>query len=72
VIGLPVPATKAPLDAPIVTEPAVVPVIVMLARPAMALTEKLDAETLPVPAVFAKVTLNVLSVPVVMVLPPLS
>src|SRR5437773_1888260 len=72
VIGLPVPAVSAPPepvpDAVIVTEPAVVPVTVSDATPATAFTE-FRPDTLPTPAVFANVTLNVLSEPVVIVLP---
>ena len=71
VIGFPVPAANEPPDAPIVTEPAVAPVTVMFAMPATALTEPTPV-TLPVPVVFANVTLNVLSAPVVIVLPALS
>jgi len=55
----------------IVTDPAVAPVTVIVATPADALTEPRPV-TLPVPVVFANVTLNVLSAPVVIVLPTLS
>ena len=71
VIGFPVPAANAPLDAVIVTEPAVVPVTVRFATPALALTD-VRPDTLPVPPVFVKAMLKVLSAPVVMVLPTLS
>jgi len=76
VIGLPVPAVSAPPepvpDAVIVTDPAVVPVTVSDATPATAFTEP-SHYTLPPPTfVFAKLTLNVLSGPVVIVLPTLS
>jgi hypothetical protein len=72
VMGFPVPAVNAPPEpvavAVIVTDPATFPVTVSVATPAAAV---LDANpvTLPVPAVCAKVTLNVLSVPVVTVFP---
>src|SRR5437016_5128687 len=72
VIGLPVPAVSAPPepvpDAVIVTDPAVVPVTVSDATPATAFTE-FRPVTVPLPAVFANVTLSVLSAPVVTVLP---
>ena len=75
VIGFPVPVANAPPDpvaeAVIVTEPAVVPVTVRDATPAVAFTE-LRPDTLPVPAVLANATFSVLSAPVVMVLPTLS
>src|SRR5437016_14286279 len=72
VIGLPVPAINAPpepvADAVIVIEPGAVPVTVIVATPTEALTE-VSSVTVPVPAVFANVTLSVLSEPVVTVLP---
>ena len=75
VIGLPVPAVKAPpepvAEAVIVTDPAAVPVTVNDATPPMAFTEP-SPDALPAPAVFANVTPNVLSVPVLIVLPTLS
>src|SRR5205085_11681382 len=76
VIGFPVPAINAPPDpvaeAVIVTDPAVAPVTVIVATPADALTGPRPV-TLPPPTfVFANVTLNVLSAPVVIVLPTLS
>src|SRR4051812_24379058 len=75
VIGFPLPAVNGPPDAapdaPIVIEPAVAPVTVMLATPATALTDPRPV-TLPAPIVFANVTLNVLSGPAAIVLPPAS
>ena len=72
VIGLPVPATNAPpepvAEAVMVTEPAKLPVTVNVATPATAALEPRPV-TVPAPAVFAKVTLNVLSAPAVTVLP---
>src|SRR6266403_1358672 len=72
VIGNPVPGANVPPgpvpDAVIVTEPAVVPVTVSDATPATAFTE-FRPDTLPTPAVFANVTLKVLSRPVVIVFP---
>src|SRR6266446_7306465 len=72
VIGLPVPATNAPADpvaeAVIVMEPGAFPVIVSVATPAEAVADPRPV-IVPVPAVFANVTLSVLSAPVVTVLP---
>ena len=72
VIGFPVPAANAPpepvADAAMVMEPAELPVTVNVAMPATAVLEPRPV-TVPAPAVFANVTLSVLSAPVVTVLP---
>ena len=69
--GLPVPAASAPpepvADAVIVIEPGALPVMVSMAIPADAVTGP-RLVTVPVPAVFANVTLRELSAPEVMVL----
>ena len=62
VIGLPVPAAKPVAEAVIVIEPAWAPVTVKFATPAAEVTE-VRPVTVPVPAVFVKVTLSVLSEP---------
>ena len=71
VIGFPVPAASAPVEAVpeavIVTEPASAPVTVTVATPATAVLEP-SPVTVPVPEVLAKVMLIVLSAPVVTVL----
>ena len=75
VMGLPVPAVKAPpepvAEAVIVMGPAAFPVTVIVAMPPEAGLEPKPV-TVPVPEVFAKVTLSVLSAPVVTVLPFVS
>jgi hypothetical protein len=75
VMGFPVPAVNAPPEpvaaAVIVTDPARFPVTVSVATPATAVLDP-NPVTLPAPAVCAKVTLKVLSVPVVTVFPPAS
>ena len=72
VIGLPVPPVSAPpepvADAVIVMEPGAFPVTVRVATPADAVADPRPV-TVPLPAVFANVTLKELSEPVVTVLP---
>jgi hypothetical protein len=72
VMGFPVPAVNAPPEpvavAVIVIDPGRFPVTVSVATPATAVLDP-NPVTLPAPVVCAKVTLNVLSAPVVTVFP---